>query len=228
MKIFPYNTEIESYIKQIKKELLLSMNGISSERMQEYGIKYKKNYGLSILRIKELTTRYPRNHQLAVQLWALGYRETMIMATLIMSIESFTMPMAKVWIKDCHCSEICEQLSFNLLQNSIFNKSISIESISSDDTYSQICGLLTASRIAKSFNETETFSFIENTIRLSNTNVFELQHAISVSLRFFCRVKKENADYILTKIHTFENAQSRSQQYIFQEVKQEVNFLYDL
>lgn len=227
MNIFPYNTDIERDIKAIKKQLPLSMNGISSDRMKEYGINYKKNYGLSLPRIKELAKRYTPNTQLATQLWAIGYRETMIMATLLYPSTDFSAEMAEKWANQCMCSEICEQFIFNLIKNTCYTKTKTLEWLNSDNIYVQLCGLLLSSRTAEQFDKSEQESIINKNIELSLTDNFALYHGISVSLRFFCRLKRGDAYDILAKISTFENANSLAQKYIYQEVKQEIQFLYD-
>ena len=89
MKYTLVNPKLEAQITEIRRKIRLSMNGIVSGQMTEKGIHYKKNYGVSIPRIKEIASTYPPSHDLAQRLWNLQIRETMIMATLLEPAGSF-------------------------------------------------------------------------------------------------------------------------------------------
>ena len=56
--------EIKEYIRKIKTELRLSMNGVASAYMRENGLTYKLNFGVEIPRLKALSETLPHNHDL--------------------------------------------------------------------------------------------------------------------------------------------------------------------
>ena len=114
MKYLLATPVLDAQIAEIKRKIMLSMNGIVSEQMTKSGISYKKNYGVTIPRIKEIAVGYPSNHDLAQRLWTLQIRETMIMATLLEPLDKFTSQNAREWISQFNQIEIVEQANMNL------------------------------------------------------------------------------------------------------------------
>ena len=62
MKYTLVNPKLDALIIEIRRKIRLSMNGIVSEQMVQNGIRYKKNYGVSIPRIKEIAAGYSPSH----------------------------------------------------------------------------------------------------------------------------------------------------------------------
>lgn len=58
MKYYIANPDLDLQITEIRRKIRLSMNGIISDQMSQNGIFYKKNYGVDIPRIKEITKSY--------------------------------------------------------------------------------------------------------------------------------------------------------------------------
>ena len=48
MKYFIQNPQLEAIIKEIRKKIRLSMNGVVADKMKESGIRYKQNFGVYI------------------------------------------------------------------------------------------------------------------------------------------------------------------------------------
>ena len=44
MKYFIQNPQLEAIIKEIRKKIRLSMNGVVADKMKESGIRYKQNF----------------------------------------------------------------------------------------------------------------------------------------------------------------------------------------
>src|ERR1035437_69940 len=109
MKFSFVTPESDRQISEILQKLRLSMNGIVSEQMILNGIEYKKNYGVSIPRLKEIAALYSPNHNLAQQLWNLEIRETMILALILEPVEKFTAENAIEWVQSFNQTEIVEQ-----------------------------------------------------------------------------------------------------------------------
>ena len=49
--------------------------------MEKYGITPEKTFGIKIPVLRKMAKEIGVNHTLALELWKLGYRETMILAT---------------------------------------------------------------------------------------------------------------------------------------------------
>ena len=115
MKFFISNPVLDKEIVDIKRKITLSMNGVVSDKMRENGILYEKNYGVIVPRIKEIAGEYTANGDLAQRLWAMKYRETMIMATILQPIDEFQITDARLWLAEINQNELAEQIVMNLL-----------------------------------------------------------------------------------------------------------------
>jgi len=225
MKFFIANPDLDTQISEIKKTIRLSMNGIVSDQMTQSGIIYKKNYGVTIPRIKEIASRYAPNHDLAQRLWMFNIRETMIMATLLEPTAKFTPELAETWAQSFNQIEIIEQTNMNLFSKLPFAAAMAAKWIQSGSIWLQITGFILAARIAGKFNQNEITAVVKKGIELSNTDDLHLYKSIGLCLSRFCRKDREIASYILKEIEAFSDDSSISQQYISTEVKQEILFL---
>ncbi len=115
LRIFKYDKGVDADLKSIRKLLVASMNGVASTGMKHLG--YKLNYGVSLLRIKELSGRFDPSSQLARSLWFSECREMMIMATHLQPADSFPERDALSWLEECKNMELAEQLARNLYVN---------------------------------------------------------------------------------------------------------------
>jgi len=225
MKYYIANPELDEQIKEIRRKIRLSMNGIVSDQMVQNGIIYKKNYGVDIPRIKEISKSYTPNHDLAQRLWNLQIRETMIMATLLQPLDKFTEDIAQSWVETFSQIEIVEQAGMNLFSKLPYASSLSLKWIESDKIWIQVSGYIVAARIAEKFDQNEISNIVQKAVESSKTGELHLYKAIALCLSRCCRKSKEAATYILKEIAYFSQSSSISQQYIYNEVKQEILFL---
>ncbi len=191
MNYYISSPELDARIKEIRLKIRLSMNGIVSEQMIQGGIIYKKNYGVSIPRIKEIASTYTPNHDLAQRLWDLSIRETMIMATLLEPIDKFTIESATKWAADFDQIEIAEQASMNLFCKLPFAPKISCEWVQSEKVWVQITGFILAARIVTKLNADEINVLIKAGVMLSISDNFHFYKAIALCLARLCRKKKK-------------------------------------
>jgi 3-methyladenine DNA glycosylase AlkD len=220
MKYFPSNPIIEKQIKDIRQSIRLGMNGITSDSMKKAGIKYKLNYGVSIPYLKQIASNYQQNGELAQRLWALKIRETMILATLLHPIDSFTQNMADEWLCECATTEMVELLCMNLVSKLRFAPEKAIEWIENEKT--KPAGFILAARIATNFSMSQVTLIIEKAIHSSNTQSFPLYNAIALCLRYIARRNENEAQLVQQKIQFFEHSNTTSQKYIYQEVSNEI------
>jgi len=225
MKFYISNPELDSKIAEIRRTIRLSMNGIVSDQMTNSGILYKKNYGVSIPRIKEIAKTYSPNHDLAQRLWSLQIRETMIMATLLEPIDKFSPELAQNWVESFNQIEIIEQSCMNLFCKLPFAAKLVIDWIQSDKIWIQTTGYILAARLLNTLSSSETNEIINKAIRSSATDELHLYKSMALCLSRLCRKDKEIATYILKEIDTFSQSSSIGQRCISNEVKQEMLFL---
>ena len=108
------NQETEKKFQQILILVKSYKSGEVSDLMQQKGIKYKINWGLSIIDLREIASKFEPDHLLAMKLWNKQWRETMVLATLIDDPEQVTEEQIDFWTKTFENTEIAEQASANL------------------------------------------------------------------------------------------------------------------
>jgi len=225
MKFHLINPEPDRQISDILLKIHLSMNGIVLDQMTKSGIIYKKNFGVSIPRLKEISKLYIPNHDLAQRLWNLQTRETMILATLLQPIDKFTPEIAQNWVESFNQVEIVEQACMNLFCKLPDANFLCLKWTQSDKIWIKITGFLLAARLVAKLNRTEMEAIIDKALQSSEADNFHLYKTIAVCLSCFCQKNKEIATYILKEINVFHTSTSIGQQYILNEVKQEILFL---
>jgi len=215
----------EAQLNEILQKIRLSMNGIVSEQMTRGGIIYKQNYGVSIPRIKEIAAGYHPDHYLSQRLWQLQIRETMILATLLEPVDTFTAEIAREWVSQFNQIEIVEQASMNLFCRLSYADRLCLECIQSEDEWTQITGFILVSRIVGKLNHNQIELVIQRSLKLSLTDDLHLFRAIALALSRLCRKDKETATTILKEVEAFSEKYSNGRVYISAEVKQEILFL---
>ena len=218
------NPILDKQIAEIRRKIRLSMNGEVSERMTEYGIAYKQNYGVSIPQLREMAKSYVKNNDLARRLWALKIRETMILATLLADEEKFSPENAFEWLADCSQMELVEQICMNLLRCLPFANQLCIKLVQSDKFWEKIAGFVLSARIFQQLTDKEIASFTSEAVKNSATEKFYLYKSIALSLARMSRKNRSTADFILQKIKNFAHSQNIGQRYISHEVKEEIAF----
>jgi 3-methyladenine DNA glycosylase AlkD len=216
---------LEAEIAEIRRKIMLSMNGITSEKMTQSGVVYKKNYGVAIPRIKEIASFYTPNSDLAQRLWIIGIRETMIIATLLQPVDRFTPEMANEWAASLQQLEIVEQICMNLLSKLPFANDLCLQWVDSGNVWKQITGFILAARVYEKLTIDEALQLIQRAMKLSTTTEFHLYKALSLCLCRLARKGKETATYISKEIESISDTNFVGQQYISSEVKQELLYL---
>jgi len=214
---------------QITKEILvkirLSMNGVTAESMTNGGIVYKKNYGVAIHRIKEIAQFYPKEKNLADNLWQLSIRETMIMATLLQPVETFNKSMAEKWCASINQLELAEQACMNLFSKLPYADELCLLWTKSANIWQATTGFLLASRLYNSLSDENIHTITATALSLCTHPNYHLYKSIALCLGRFCRTNKELALKILSEIEKNKDTECHSWAYIFTEVREEMIFL---
>ncbi|MCK3682651.1 hypothetical protein [Maribellus sp. YY47] len=108
------NQESEAQYQKLLQAIKLRKSGEVSDSMNQQGISYKMNWGVSLIDLRELAQTYERNHLLALKLWNKQWRETMILATLLDEPAEVSEEQMDFWTKTFETTEIAEQASANL------------------------------------------------------------------------------------------------------------------
>jgi len=219
------NLNIDNRIDEIKQKIRLSMNGVVSDSMKNRGIIYYKNFGVSIPRLKEIAQEYTPDHDLAQRLWLLKIRETMILATLLQPIDKFNFENASNWISEINNIELVEQSCMNLFCKIKFANHICNESINSGHNWNKVVGFVLASRIYNTLDNNDIHYIIQKAFENIKSEEFNIIKSIALCLSRFCRINIETQTLITEKINEYCVNDSLGQNYIAEEVKNEILFL---
>ncbi|MHB9055753.1 MAG: DNA alkylation repair protein [Paludibacteraceae bacterium] len=226
MKFFIENKELDVTVREIRRKIKALMNGVVADSMKEKGIVYKLNFGTDIPHLRDLAGKYESSHDLAQRLWALNIRETMILATLLEPIESFSEKTADEWMKSVTNIELAEQICMNLLSKLPYSRELSSALTESDKDWYKITGFNLGARLWKDFSEEEVKKMIQVGIENSKSDNFYVYRAVAVCLSRLCRRDKETADNIREQITDFEHSDCLSEKYIAGEISDEISFFY--
>lgn len=105
---------VQEEIREIRTQLRLAMNGVTSTSMRERGIVYKLNFGVPYPEIKEIARTHEPDAELAAALWREDIREFKILASFLQPAETFSLEEARRWVREIPYLEIAEHCSRNL------------------------------------------------------------------------------------------------------------------
>ncbi len=114
------NKETEDFYLHILNEIKRSKNGLAVDAMKKKGLVYKTSWGVSIAQLREIASKYKKNHLLALKLWNKGWRESMILATMLDEPDKIDERQMDFWIKSATTFELVDQAIFNLYAYSKF------------------------------------------------------------------------------------------------------------
>lgn len=207
-------------VRQIRIDLRHSMNGVASKSMREKGLDYKFNWGVDIVRLREIASRYEADAELAESLWHEQTRELKILATLLYPLDAFDMEKAERWVREITVHEIREQACFNLFGRLSFadrlveNWTDSAEDEIRTTGYGLLCRLALERR-----KILEKAAFRRPLIDRASTDLhsegYFLRFSAHNALKFLGRMSTASARDILDKISAFEHSSDPEKREIF-------------
>lgn len=225
MKLFIENKELDNTVKEIRRRIRASMNGVVADSMKEKGILYKRNFGVDLPHLREMAKKYEQNHDLAQRLWSLEIRETMILATLLEPAESFNEDYAEKWLRSVNNIELVEQICMNLFSKLSYGKDFSLKLMHSDESWHQITGFTLAARLWKDFDDNQVDILIKAAFVKSDVEDYYRNKAATLLLSRLCRRSKEISEKIWTQVSSFEHSNKLHQRYMADEIANEISFL---
>lgn len=133
----------QEIVLEVKKRLLLSMNGIASTEMRESGMKYRLNYGVELPRIKEIASDFSKDSKTAAALWKEDIRECRMLAAMLYPEELFLPDLAYVWVGQIKYPDLAEVCSMYLFSRMKDASQTAFQWIASENEMVQYCGFLT-------------------------------------------------------------------------------------
>lgn len=133
----------QEIVLDIRKRLVLSMNGIASADMKESGMKYRLNYGVELPRIKEIASDFSKDSKVAAALWKEDIRECRMLAAMLYPEEMFLPDLACVWVSQIKYPDLAEVCSMYLFSRMKDASQLAFQWIASENEMVQYCGFLT-------------------------------------------------------------------------------------
>lgn len=171
----------EETIREIKKELRASMNGILSAKMREAGMPYKLSFGVELPRLEMIAREFQPDHRLAQQLWNENIRECKLLAAMLMPKDSFCPEIADIWIEEISTAEVAQVLVMQLFSHLPYAPAKAFEWIATDDEMKQLCGYLIIARLlinGAQFNEHSIEELKDQMQAVPQTSSLALRKAI--------------------------------------------------
>ncbi|MCK9150534.1 DNA alkylation repair protein [Methanobacterium alcaliphilum] len=101
---------------EIIEELQLLSNPEDVAGMARFGINTDKTFGVRMPQLRRIARKAGKNHELAHKLWNYGYKETMIIASIIEDPKLVTAEQMDAWAVEFNSWDICDQCCMNLFR----------------------------------------------------------------------------------------------------------------
>ena len=127
------SSEIQDNLNYIRKDLYRYINGIMSETLRNNNLPFKHIFGLILPQLKEISRQYPKDIDLAKELWKQDdCRESRLIGILLAPASTITKDDLQVYITGVKTHEEADLLAFFLLRNIPDSKKFYTELDSSD------------------------------------------------------------------------------------------------
>ncbi|NLY24864.1 MAG: hypothetical protein GX042_07645 [Bacteroidales bacterium] len=201
---------MESVLRKIRTDLRLSMNGIVATSMREKGLNYRMNFGVDILKIKEISRKYQPGTTLAEVLWKEDVREMKILATMLYPPASLSKEIADRWVMDVSNQEIREQACRNLFQKVFFADALVNDWIKNEDEKIRTTGYWLFARLSiirsESVKRVDVNLLLGDAVRDLKSESLLLRQSALNALKFYGRISLDKAKNIVERVATFENS----------------------
>ena len=127
---------------RLLKRLKVEMNGAVTGAMQERGIVYPLNYGVSVPTIRGIAREYGPSHSLALLLYRQQVRELKLSALFVEDPACVTSEQVREWSRDFTHSEIVELTVMYLFSRSAAAVDLIGEWLSADDVFLRYAGVM--------------------------------------------------------------------------------------
>ena len=141
------NLPLEDQIREIKKMLRATMNGVLSGSMRQQGLNYRVNFGVDQPRLIELSDEIPHTAALAAKLWKEDIRELRLLAPMLMPRDEMDEELALLWIEQLRFAEEAQVLVMHLLCHLPSASGIAFRLVADDRPMSRLVAWLLLGRL---------------------------------------------------------------------------------
>ncbi|MHA1198257.1 MAG: DNA alkylation repair protein [Candidatus Heimdallarchaeaceae archaeon] len=147
--------------KDVLLKFKLAQDVNSIEGMAKFGITPDKTFGIKIPVLRKMAKEIGVDHHLALELWELGYRESMILASMIDDSTQVTEQQMDSWVNDFSYWEICDQAIMNLFEKKEQAYDKAVEWSLREEEFVKRAGFVMMARLAVSDKNAQDEQFQE-------------------------------------------------------------------
>ena len=216
-KFVLYDQEIDNKVSEIKRLIFLSMNGVVSESIEQKGVFYKKNFGVSLYRLKQIAKKFEKNSILASQLWNLQYRETMILAIFLQPIDEFSFLKATEWSNEIQTLELAEIASKNLFSELDFSEQLADKCTGENKSLQTAISFFIFAEIVEKLAEEKLLLLVLNAFKQAIEGA-ETCRAVIVFLQKVTSINETLKQRILIEIERMKSSDLYAERLIYEEL----------
>ncbi|MFO8000736.1 MAG: hypothetical protein R6U46_05795 [Marinilabilia sp.] len=223
MKIFPLQPEIDRKVEEVITTIRHLKSGETSDLIKGSGVVYKKNYGVSLVHLREMAAGMEKNQELARRLWYREIRETMILATMLAVVEQMGSDEIEQWGEMIHTIELSEQMGRNLLNCPSISEGILVGWLDSHHFYRKYAAAMGFGWRLRFYPETG-FDSCDIVFPLLKKGLEDkrFMRAGGFVLKMAGRFSKENRDAVLFLIHEWKQDKNIYLRQVAQDAKEEI------
>ncbi|MGM0377057.1 MAG: DNA alkylation repair protein [Bacteroidota bacterium] len=223
MKVFPVNAEIDETINQLMTRVWKLRDGEIREQMERAGTSYKKNWGVSVVHLKNIASGLKRNQELARRLWYREVRETMILAAMLADVDQMSFDELNEWGDMLPAPELSEHMGRYLLSASFFGESLLVDWIGKGTPYKRHAAMMAVGWRLRFYPEAgfvslnEIFPLLKEQIETG-----KFIRAGAFVLKMAGRFSEENREAVLSLIHDWTLDKNIYLRQVAQDAKEEI------
>ncbi|NPA37817.1 MAG: hypothetical protein GXO47_13315 [Chlorobi bacterium] len=227
MKVFVPNEELDSKIQKLIRSFRKQMDGEVSDQMNKRGVKYRLNFGISLINLREKAKTLPHNLEFADRLWHRTIRETMILATLAVPVDDIPKEMAFEWMEMVDNCELVEQTALNLFSKVQYASDL-IDAMLAGNAYKRALAYYTAGWLIRNGNgdhEVQEQVFAAALKENGQDEVFCLYRGITHFVRQMLRIDRNTVEKCRQLIEKYEQLENKNLRWVTMELNDELEYL---
>lgn len=212
---------------EILKQIKIYENGPAVDAMERMGLKYEKNFGVSISNLKKIAGKYKPNSEIANLLRKKNIRETGILAEMIEDENNISAEQTDKIVQNIDTIEIVEQTCINLLEKVENCRFKAIDWVKSDKEFVKTTGYILYSRLAQiDKNSGNDFfeSFLSYAIKDSEDKSIHVRKSVAKALRYTALRNDRLKVKVLSTAEKIKSNNSRISDIVYEEVVPLLNY----
>lgn len=210
---------METILRNIRTDLRRSMNGVTAASMRAKGVGYRMNFGVDILRLKQIALNYIPDKALAETMWKEDVRELKILATMLCPRDQFSKEDADRWGREIVNQEIREQACKNLFQELPYADELVLDWIRSEDEIIRTTGHWLFARLCIIRSEVMERIWADELLGKAMADVQSesllLRQSAVNTLKYWGRLSPDNTEKVRWLLVLFEHSSDPQEKEIF-------------